>query len=312
MRWEEEKIFKNFKDIIVIMPDLSVIIVNWNAKDTLESCLNSLKEDLAGIKNEIFVVDNNSQDGSINLIKEKFHEVNLIENKENLGFSKANNQALRISKGEFILILNPDTFIFKGTIKKLINFIKINTHAGMVGPKIINQDGTLQLACRRSIPNPKVVFLKVLGLDKIFPKNPKLSQYNLTYLDENEIAKVEAVSGSCMLIRRKALEEVGLFDEDYFLYAEDLDWCYRFIKKGWEIYYYPSVKILHYKKVSSEKRRILSILNFYQAMYIFYRKHFLNKIFIFNWLIYFGIFLGALGSIGKGLLKGLLNKELKP
>ncbi|MEN3037660.1 MAG: glycosyltransferase [Candidatus Kryptonium sp.] len=254
--------------------DLSIIIVNYNVKDFLENALISIRKATVGINTEIFVVDNASEDGSVEMIRQKFPDVKLIANSENLGFAKANNQALKLAKGKYILLINPDTIVQEDTFKVLISFFEAHPECGMAGCKVLNPDGTLQLACRRSFPTPWVAFTKMVGLSALFPRSKIFGRYNLTYLDPDEITEVDAVSGSFMMIRREVYEQVGGLDEDFFMYGEDIDWCYRIKKAGWKIYYVPLTQIIHFKGESTKRSNLDEIRIFYDAMKIFVKKHY--------------------------------------
>jgi len=203
------------------MIDITIIIVNYNVKEFVKNLLYSLHKALENYSSEIIVVDNASSDGSVEDIKEKFSYVNVIANDENVGFGKANNQGLEIAKGKYIVFLNPDTIVREDTFSKLIKFIKSNPDAGMATCKVLNPDGTLQLACRRGFPGPWTSFTKIVGLSKLFPKSKLFSKYNLTYLDENKINEVDAISGSFMMFTREVYEKVGGFDPQFFMYGED-------------------------------------------------------------------------------------------
>ncbi|MBL7074497.1 glycosyltransferase [candidate division KSB1 bacterium] len=276
--------------------DVSVIIVSYNVKYFLERAILSLLKALKGLRHEIFVVDNHSTDGSPELIRNRFPALKLIANSENVGFGRANNQALRLCGGDYILLINPDTMVQEDTVSKMMSFFEGHPVAGMVGCKILNPDGGLQLACRRSFPTPMVGFAKIVGLSDLFPKSHLWGRYNLTYLDENQISEVDAISGSFMMIRRQVYEGVGGFDEDFFMYGEDLDWCYRIKKAGWKIYYVPTTAIIHYKGESARASRLDTQRLFYQAMHQFVRKHFRSRYsFAANGLI----------SVGIGIRAGL-------
>ena len=279
--------------------DLSIIIVNYNVKEFLENALISIKKAIEGINAEIFVVDNASEDGSVEMIKQKFPDVNLIANSENLGFAKANNQALKLAKGKYILLINPDTIVQEDTFRVLLSFLESHPECGMVGCKVLNPDGTLQLACRRSFPTPWVAFTKMIGLSSLFPKSKIFAKYNLTYLDPDEVAEVDAVSGSFMMIRREVYEKVGGLDEDFFMYGEDIDWCYRIKKAGWKIYYVPFTQIIHFKGESTKRSNIDEIRVFYEAMKIFVRKHY-KEFALLGVILRVGIFLrGLVALLGK-------------
>ncbi len=254
--------------------DLSVIIVNYNVKEFLQNLLDSLQKAVSKISHEIIVVDNASDDGSVEFIREKFPQITLFTNKTNLGFSKANNVALKVAKGKFILLINPDTLVSEDTITKMIEFFNTHPDAGLAGCKILNPDGSLQLACRRSFPGPWTSFCKVTGLSTMFPKSKLLARYNLTYLDENSTYEVDAISGSFMMLKREVYEKVGGFDEQFFMYGEDLDICYRIQKDGYKVYYYPDTQIIHYKGESTKRSGLDETKYFYNAMHLFVKKHF--------------------------------------
>lgn len=255
------------------MTDLSIIIVNYNVKEYLKNLLHSIKKASQNLSTEIFVVDNASDDGSVEMIREKFPEVKLIANEKNLGFGKANNLALKEASGKFILLINPDTLVAEDTFSKLIEFFESHPDAGMVGCKILNPDGTLQLACRRSFPGPWTSFTKVTGLSSLFPKSKLFARYNLTYLDENQTYEVDAISGSFMMMRKEVYDKVGGFDEQFFMYGEDLDLCYRIQKAGYKIYYVHTTQIIHYKGESTKRSSLDETKVFYNAMHLFVKKH---------------------------------------
>ncbi|MBI1931129.1 MAG: glycosyltransferase [Ignavibacteriales bacterium] len=272
------------------MIDLSIIIVNYNVKEYLLNLLDSIKQASKNISTEIIVVDNNSDDGSIPAINEKYPEVRTIQNNVNVGFGAANNQALEISSGKFILLLNPDTIVRENTFSEMINFLEQNPKVGIAGCKVLNPDGTLQLACRRSFPKPWVSFTKVTGLSKIFPNSKLFAKYNLTYLDENKSYEVDAISGSFMMMTREAFNKVGGFDTDFFMYGEDLDLCYRIQKAGLKVFYVHKTEIIHYKGESTKRSKIDETKIFYNAMHLFVSKHFSSS-FIVEIILQFAIIL---------------------
>lgn len=279
--------------------DLSIIIVNYNVKEFLQNLLTSLSKAVANLSAEIIVVDNGSDDGSIEMLREKFPRVTLISNKVNLGFSKANNLGLKIAEGKFLLLLNPDTIVQEDTFEKLIQFFNENQDAGMVGCKILNPDGTLQLACRRSFPGPWTSFCKVSGLSSLFPKSKLFARYNLTYMDENRSYEVDAISGSFMMVRREVFEKIGGLDEQFFMYGEDLDWCYRVQKSGWKVYYVHNTTIIHYKGESTKRSSLDETKVFYNAMHLFVKKHFASSLLVEIILRSAIIFRQLLAFIGK-------------
>ncbi len=253
--------------------DLSIIIVNYNVKEFLQNLLHSIKKAAAALNYEIIVVDNASDDGSVELLQEKFPGINLIVNKENLGFGRANNIGLSVAKGDYLLLLNPDTLVGEDTFKEMISFFKKTPQAGLAGCKILNPDGTLQLACRRSFPGPWTSFCKVTGLSSFFPNSRLFARYNLTYLDENKTYEVDAISGSFMMMRRDVYQKVGGFDEQFFMYGEDLDLCYRIQKEGYKVYYVHNTQIIHYKGESTKRSSLDETKIFYDAMHLFVKKH---------------------------------------
>ena len=259
--------------------DISIIIVNYNVREFLRQSLLSIRKALApmGVVNlaaEIFVVDNGSNDGSADMVRREFPDVKLIANRANLGFARANNQALRQATGRLLVLINPDTVVQEDTFTAIRAFFDQHPETGMVGCKVLNPDGSLQLACRRSFPTPWVAFSRLSGLSRLFPNSRWFGRYNLTYLPENENAEVEAISGSFMVVRREALDQVGLLDEDFFLYGEDLDWCFRMRAAGWKIHYFPGTQIIHFKGESAKQSDLDNLRLFYQAMGLFVRKHF--------------------------------------
>jgi O-antigen biosynthesis protein len=257
--------------------DLSIIIVNYNVREFLDNALVSISKAARGLEHEIYVVDNASDDGSVELIRSKFPGVKLIVNESNLGFARANNLAIRKVKGTYLLLINPDTIVQENTLHVMVDFFEKNPDVGMAGCKILNPDGKLQIACRRSFPTPMTAFTKIVGLSSIFPNSRIFSRYNLTYLNPDETYEVDAISGSFMMLRRTVYETVGGFDEDFFMYGEDLDWCYRIQKAGWKIFYVHSTQIIHYKGESTKRSDLDEIGIFYQAMHLFVKKHLSNS-----------------------------------
>jgi GT2 family glycosyltransferase/lipopolysaccharide/colanic/teichoic acid biosynthesis glycosyltransferase len=256
------------------MKELSIIIVNYNVKAFLQNCLLSIRKAIEKIDSEIIIVDNASDDGSVELIKKNFPEIKLIESQTNLGFSKANNLGLKVSQGKYICLINPDTIVEEDTFRVMIAFMESNPEVGLAGCKILNPDGTFQLACRRSFPTPWVAFTKIIGLSRLFPKSKLFARYNLTYLDENQSYEVDAVSGSFMFLRREVYEKIGGLDETFFMYGEDLDYCYRVKQAGYKVYYVHSTQIIHFKGESTKRSNIDELKHFYDAMRLFVRKHF--------------------------------------
>ncbi len=254
-------------------PLVSVIIVNYNVRDLLENCLHSLRLSLADISHEILVVDNNSDDGSAEMLRVSFPDVRLFGNSENVGFARANNIALAVCRGRFILLLNPDTLVQEDTIQTMLGHFACNPKTGMAGCKIITPSGALEPACRRSFPSPWVSFSKLTGLSALFPRSRLFARYNMTFLNEDETYEVDAISGSFMMLRREVYEQVGGLDESYFMYGEDLDWCHRIQSSGWKIMYVHSTRIIHYGGESTRRSSIDSQALFYRAMEVFAHKN---------------------------------------
>lgn len=287
--------------------DISVVIVNYNVKDLVDNCISSVyRANDNKYKLEIFFVDNNSIDGSVNHIAEKYPDVIVISNDRNLGFSKANNIALKKAAGKYILILNPDTILEEGTFDKLISFCEKDKTIGAVTSKLILTDGKLDSACRRSFPVPSVAIPRMLGLSKLFPKSKTFGKYNLTYLDENKTYEVDAICGAFMFIPKAVLDKAGLFDEDYFMYGEDLDLCFRIKKSGYKIFYYPEVTTIHFKGESTRKTHLSYVNNFYGAMIIFVRKNFTGAPRIFSSFLQMGIYWRSFFSYVKRVIRYLI------
>ncbi len=283
---------------------LSVIIVNYNVEYFLEQCLNSVIKAIENVDAEIFVVDNISVDGSVAMVKSKFPSVILIENKENVGFSRANNQALRIAKGEYVLLLNPDTVVEEDTFTKVCDFMDAHPEAGGLGVKMIDGKGNFLPESKRGLPTPSVAFYKIFGLSALFPKSKTFGKYHLGYLSKEETHEIEILSGAFMLMRKSTLDKVGLLDEDFFMYGEDIDLSYRIIKGGFKNFYYPKTSIIHYKGESTKKSSVNYVFVFYNAMIIFAKKHFSEKnAKTFSFLINLAIYLRASVAIINRFVK---------
>lgn len=254
-------------------PAISIIIVSYNVRDLLESCLHSLYASVAGMTHEVYVVDNDSDDGTVEMVRQRFPAARLIASEENLGFAKANNLALKEARGELLLLLNPDTLVQEDTFATMQRFFEENEDVGMASCKVIKPDGSLEPGCRRSFPSPWVSFTKLTGLSTLFPQSPLFAKYNLTYLSEDESYEVDAISGSFMMLRRDVYDRIGGLDETYFMYGEDLDWCYRTQKAGWKLYYVHSTKIVHYGGESTKRSSIDAKAEFHRAMQVFAKKN---------------------------------------
>ncbi len=288
---------------------LSVIIVNYNVKYFLEQALLSVRRASRGLEVETWVVDNNSVDDSVRMVQEKFPEVHLIQNKDNPGFSIANNQAVRQSKGEYVLLLNPDTVVEEDTFEKCITFMDAHPEAGGLGVRMIDGSGAFLPESKRGFPSPWVAFCKTVGLSRLFPKSHLFNRYHLGYLDEMETNEVEVLAGAFMFMRRSVLEEVGLLDEAFFMYGEDIDLSYRIIQGGYKNYYLPETSIIHYKGESTKKGSLNYVRAFYNAMIIFARKHFTgNKAALFVLMLQIAIYLRA----GLTVVSNFLSRAYLP
>jgi GT2 family glycosyltransferase len=273
--------------------DLSIIIVNYNVKDYLSQCLNSIFASITNFTIEVIVVDNNSTDGSVEFIKNNYPSVILLASSKNLGFGVANNKAFEIAKGRYLLLLNPDTVLQEDTLQAMYDFMEQKKDVGISGCKVLNPNVTLQLACRRGIPTPWVAFTKLFGLQSLFPKSKLFGQYNLTYLPPDDFAYVDAISGSFMFVRREVYEQLGGFDPNFFMYGEDLDFCLRAKQNNWKIAYFPKTSIIHYKGQSTKRGYFDNTYHFFKSMEIFTRKHF-GKSKLFLAFIKIGILLRQL------------------
>ncbi|MFN8237811.1 MAG: glycosyltransferase [Chitinophagales bacterium] len=252
---------------------LSIVIVNYNVRYFLEQAIQSVYKSGTNFDFEIFVVDNHSSDDSLKMLAEKFPAVNVIANKKNVGFSKANNQAVSISKGEYVLLLNPDTIIREDTLQQCIDFMDAHTDAGGLGVKMLDGTGHFLPESKRGFPSPMAAFAKMSGMARLFPQSRLFGQYHLTYLDPNQTHEVDVLSGAFMLLRRSVLDKTGLLDEAYFMYGEDIDLSYRIKKAGYKNYYFADTSILHFKGESTKKGSLNYVRVFYNAMLIFSSKH---------------------------------------
>ena len=282
------------------MRDLAIVILNYNTRELLDASLMSLREqgDLDFIT---CVVDNASSDGSADMVAQKHTWVDLIRNAENNGYAAGNNVGLRHygypenGIARYVMLLNPDTLVPAGALRGLIDFADANPDVGVVGPKLLLMDGTLDLACRRSFPTPEVSFYRLTGLSKLFPRSRRFGRYNLTYLGIDEQADVDSVVGACMMLRADAVKQAGLLDEQFFMYGEDLDWCLRVKRcraadgQPYRVVYSPRVTVQHVKRAAS-RRSPKAQFEFNRAMWLFYRKHYQrDTFFLLDWMIRLGL-----------------------
>ena len=294
---------------------LSVVFLSYNTRDLTRQALSSVLAAAEGLAVEIFVVDNASADGSADMVAEEFPQVKLICNEANVGFAAGNNVALRQVAGEYALLINTDTIVRRDALRTMVEFMDAHPEAGACGCKILDPDGTLQLDSRRGFPTPLAAFCKMSGLSRLFPKHPLIAHYHMTYLDPEQTAEVEVLSGSCMMVRKSAMDQVGLLDEDYFMYGEDIDWCYRFHQADWKIYYVPTTEIIHFRGESGRGTPLKILYRKSQAMSIFVNKHMARRYRFFPlWLLQVGIALHGtfrfLARAGRALAMPLIDAGL--
>ncbi len=295
------------------MVDLSICITSLNASAYLRDCLNSIrgqalylnwdgtgqgspgladKEQHGGpgrLDIELIIVDNGSTDDTIQMLQAEFPVARLIQNSRNEGFARPSNQALRASQGRYLLVLNPDTIILPGALNKLVQYMAEHPEVGICGPKVLNRDGSLQKACKRGVSRPWAAFSYFTGLSTLFPHSKLFGGYLLNYLDEDQVQEVDGISGSCMLIRREVIKQVGYFDERFFAYQEDADFCFQAKKAGWKVVYMPAAQIFHFGgQGGSRVQPYRSIYEWHRSYYLYYRKNLAGDyFFLFNWFYYF-------------------------
>jgi GT2 family glycosyltransferase len=286
------------------MVDVSISIVNYNAKDFLDNCIRSILSSIKKYSYEVIVVDNASTDGSRDIAK-KYTGVIYIQNASNLGFIKANNIGLKNSRGKYVLSLNNDTVVKNGAIEKMIDFMDKTIDAGAVGPKLLNSDGSIQMQCRRCFPTPSSSLFYFLGLSRLFPKSKAFGSYLMTYLDDIAVSEVDSLCGAAMMVRREIIDRVGLMDENYFMYGDDIDWCYRIKRAGWKVYYLPEAEMVHYGgRGGSRYKSYRNIFEFHRVMAVFYKKHYSKDcLFLMNWIVYAGIWLKCAVELTRNVFR---------
>ncbi len=290
---------------------LAVIIVNYNVKYFLEQALRAALKSCEGLEAEIWVVDNNSTDGSADMVRQKFPAIKLIANTENTGFSKANNQAIRATQAEYVLLLNPDTVVDEACFGEVIDFMDKHPQAGGLGIRMLDGSGNFLKESKRGLPTPEVAFYKIFGLSSFFPKSRRFGRYHLTYLSEHENHPVDILAGAFMLMRKSVLDQIGLLDEKYFMYGEDIDLSYRIGLAGYDNWYFAGNPIIHYKGESTKKDSVNYVRVFYQAMAIFAKQYFSPaNARLFAWLIQFAIVFRAGISVFKRWSKLFFNPVL--
>lgn len=287
--------------------DLSICLVSYNTRGLLRECLHTLFDLPTTCSFEVIISDNGSSDGSLEMLRADFPQVRLIQNETNTGYTAPMNQALRAGEGRFLMQLNPDTLPQPGLLDDLLAFMDAHPQAGICTPKVLNRDGSLQKQCRRSAAGPWDAFAYSSGLSRLFPRSRAFGGYLLTWLPEDEISLVEAVSGSCMLIRRAVVEQIGYLDETFFAYQEDADFCFRARQAGWQVYYVPTARIIHYGgQGGSRGQPFKGIYQWHRSYYLYYRKHMARRhFFLVNWSMYAAIGL----KLGLSLLVNLLRRD---
>ncbi len=276
---------------------ISIIIVSYNVCQLLDECLQSVLKALEGIDGDIFVVDNRSSDRTVETLQPKYPQVHFIANRDNVGFARANNQAIRLSQSEYVLLLNPDTVVFEPTIRGCVDFLDAHPKAGGVGVRMKDGKGRIAPESRRAIPTPWVSMLKMLGFNK---------RYYMSHLAWDEANQIEVISGAYCMLRRQALDEIGLLDEDFFMYGEDIDLSYRLLKGGWQNWYLP-FDIIHYKGESTHKTSFQYVHVFYQAMLIFFRKHYGHLSILLSIPIQTAIYFKAMLALCRIMMERLHN-----
>ncbi|WP_232061553.1 glycosyltransferase family 2 protein [Paenibacillus odorifer] len=253
-------------------------------------CIRSVYDSETNYSYEIILIDNNSHDDSVEMIGRQFPSVMLMANNDNVGFARANNQGMEASSGRYVLLLNSDTVVRRDTLETMISFMDGRPDVGASGCKIILPDGSLDKACKRGFPTPSASFYYAFGFSKLFPDRPKFNGYQLGYLDPDLDYPIDCLVGAFMLLRRETIDQVGGLDEEFFMYGEDLDWCYRIKEAGWEIYYYPKTSIVHLKGGSARRRPFKIVYEFHRSMILFHRKHYSRKYnSIINGTVYAGV-----------------------
>ena len=289
--------------------DVSVCIVSHQVRDLLRDCLDSIYANTR-LEFEIIVVDNGSQDGTVEMLQNEYPAVKLVRNDCNMGFTVPMNQALRLGGGRYLLQLNPDTLILpkangKAAIDCLVAFMDAHPETGICGPKVLNRDHTLQKPCRRGESTPWAVITYFTGLARLFPKSKIFGQYLMSYLDEDQTNPVDGVAGSCMLIRREVVEQIGYLDERFFAYQEDADYCFRARQAGWKVYYMPEAQIIHYGGMGGSRvQPYRSIYEWHRSYFLYYRKNLAkNYFFLFNWFYYLAMLLKLIFALAVNFMR---------
>jgi len=289
------------------MSDISICIISYNTRQLLADCLRSIQASGTHRSYEIIITDNGSTDGSLEMLQTEFPEVQVIRNISNLGYTVPMNQALRLALGRYLVQLNPDTLVQPGLFDTLADYLEANPQVGILSPKVLNRDGTLQYQCRRSAARPWDALSYMLHLDRLFPKSQHFGGYLMTYMDANATHEAEAVSGSCMMIRRDVVEGIGYLDEAIFAYQEDAEFCFRARKAGWKVVYLPTASIIHFGGQGGSKNQpYRGVIEWHRSYFYYYRKHLAKDyFFLFNWLFY--ALMGV--KLGVSLVATFFRKE---
>jgi len=292
---------------------LSIVTVSWNTRDLLDRCLTTVKQELdslSDVESEVFLIDNDSHDGSADMVAKNHPWVRLVRNQSNLGFAKANNQALRETTSDYVLLLNPDTEVLPGAIKTLIEFFETNPNCGVVAPQLLNTDGSVQRSCR-AFPTFIGMLYELLGLSRMFPagseQGKKFREYKMLDWNHDDKREVDQPEGACLMIRRKVLDEVGLLDEGYFMLFEEVDWCYRVKQHGWQIWFEPASQVIHHYGQSIKQVKARMILSSHRGLYRFWRKHYRGDRWYMDGFAYVGLMLLAYARIAAYMLKTALK-----
>jgi GT2 family glycosyltransferase len=286
---------------------ISVIVVSWNTRELLRACLSSLLAELDGVDSEVFLIDNDSADGSAEMAATNFPQVKLIANKTNRGFAAANNQVLDIATGDFVLLLNPDTEVYPGALKTLIEFMRAHPRAAIVAPQLLNSDGSVQRSCRQ-FPTFLGMLYELLGLSKFFPDKPLFRQYKMLDWEHDDERQVDQPEGACLLLRKEVIKEVGKLDEGFFMLFEEVDWCYRIKQAGWEIWFTPTAKVTHHYGQSIKQVKAKMILSSHRGLYRFWRKHYRGNRWYLDGFAYSGLMALAYARIFSYKLRVLTQR----
>ncbi|MGI8906041.1 MAG: glycosyltransferase family 2 protein [Candidatus Sumerlaeaceae bacterium] len=291
---------------------LSIIIVNWNTRDLLCACLDSLRSVLDDPGHEVLVVDNGSSDGSVEMVRTEFAAVRLLSLNQNLGFSRGNNVALAQARGKYLMLLNSDTEIIGDALETMCNFLDQNPTVGALGPQLLNPDGTVQLSCRTFPSYKTALFHRKSLITKLFPRNRFSQQYLMTGIGHGKTMEVDWVIGACLMTRRAVVEQVGLLDEEFFMYAEDVDWCYRMRLAGWAIVYVPEAQVLHHYEKSAVKMPYRMNFQRHRSMWRFYMKHYSRGIMLLDVATFIGIVTRFVLMLTRNAVHSAFGGEKRP